>query len=169
MDVNQFFVLLNNFPSYMDNTVNESTQDTGNMTFSRPLFIWFTLTSSSPFSFFVCVVCSVRVIGESDIMQEFLSESDEVCITFVHVAVASWFFYSWVMQCCHFWNNRHCYMGCAGLNLAICSFKSCGFGWGKFSCKSFKTLSDVQLVFYKTRNLHGTTESCLLYYPMLFP
>lgn len=24
------------------------------------------------------VVCSVRVIGESDIMQEFLSESDEV-------------------------------------------------------------------------------------------
>lgn len=27
---------------------------------------------------FLSAVCSVRVIGESDIMQEFLSESDEV-------------------------------------------------------------------------------------------
>lgn len=30
-------------------------------------------------------MCSVRVIGESDIMQEFLSESDEVCISCIIV------------------------------------------------------------------------------------
>lgn len=31
------------------------------------------------FFLYLSLVCSVRVIGESDIMQEFLSESDEVC------------------------------------------------------------------------------------------
>lgn len=34
---------------------------------------------------FFSPVCSVRVIGESDIMQEFLSESDEVCIIFTSI------------------------------------------------------------------------------------
>lgn len=32
-------------------------------------------------------VCSVRVIGESDIIQEFLSESDEVCISFIFALI----------------------------------------------------------------------------------
>lgn len=29
----------------------------------------------------------MRVIGESDIMQEFLSESDEVCVSFIVVLI----------------------------------------------------------------------------------
>lgn len=35
-------------------------------------------------------VCSVRVIGESDIMQEFLSESDEVMQKNIRVCVFLW-------------------------------------------------------------------------------
>ena len=44
------------------------------------LVILVSLFSLSPLSSFslLSAVCSVRVIGESDIMQEFLSESDEV-------------------------------------------------------------------------------------------
>lgn len=46
----------------------------------RPRVASVTVNLLSPFSppVFMFVVCSVRVIGESDIMQEFLSESDEV-------------------------------------------------------------------------------------------
>lgn len=40
-----------------------------------PVLLSLSLTISAP-------VCSVRVIGESDVIQEFLSESDEVCVTF---------------------------------------------------------------------------------------
>lgn len=40
-------------------------------------------------SLFISLVCSVRVIGESDIIQEFLSESDEVCISFIFVLIST--------------------------------------------------------------------------------
>lgn len=68
-----------NFPLYTENTA----QDTGKVTFSRPFvyLINFDLRSFSLSCF--SLVCSVRVIGESDIMQEFLSESDEVCVSFI--------------------------------------------------------------------------------------
>lgn len=39
------------------------------------VLLFLSVTISAP-------VCSVRVIGESDIIQEFLSESDEVCVAF---------------------------------------------------------------------------------------
>lgn len=38
---------------------------------------------------FLSSVCSVRVIGESDVMQEFLSESDEVSQIYISIYVSA--------------------------------------------------------------------------------
>lgn len=57
------------------------TQETGSATFDCPFVYLIYCNHHTPLylCIFLCSpVCSVRVIGESDIMQEFLSESDEV-------------------------------------------------------------------------------------------